>query len=309
MSVKRFVKNISPFNNEKEMPKGLYIVKKVLAFLLIYGVSAVVGEGIIIGAFYVMGYDPLNGVIPQGHTAELVKYYGFIVFLAISFVYCRFIEKRNIMAPDVSKLWVEYPLGGVIAVLLLLVIFAVCCVTGTFEFAGFDAGVNVGYLVAMFFGFLIQSMAEEVMCRGFLLNSLMKKTSLFVAIFVSSTAFALPHFPTLLSADFKFAVIGVINIYLVSAVFSMLYILRKNIYVVSGLHCLWNFVLYCIMGLSVSGSDRNTNAVLNFNVSSQNILNGGMYGVEASIVTTVVLGIVLAFLVKRFLNKGDKNGL
>ena len=309
MSAKSLLKNISPFNNKEDIPKVQYIVKKVLAFFFVFALSIVVSEAIVIAMLYIMGYNPLFGDFPQGQTMELVKYFGYALFIAVTLIYCRLVEKRKVMAMNVKEAEVGYFFGGLLAVLLLAVIICICCLTGVVEFIGVKSNVNVVYLILFFFGFMFQSMAEEVMTRGFLLSSLVKKISLPTAIFISSTAFALPHFPTLFEAEFKFAVVGVLNLYLVSAVFSMLYINRKNIYVVGGLHCVWNFMLYCVMGLSVSGSNSNTNGVLNFEVVSQNILNGGMYGIEASIVTTAVLGITLAVLVKRFLIKGDKNGL
>ena len=309
MSAKSLLKNISPFNNKEDIPKVQYIVKKVLAFFFVFALSIVVSEAIVIAMLYIMGYNPLFGDFPQGQTMELVKYFGYALFIAVTLIYCRLVEKRKVMAMNVKEAEVGYFFGGLLAVLLLAVIICICCLTGVVEFIGVKSNVNVVYLILFFFGFMFQSMAEEVMTRGFLLSSLVKKISLPTAIFISSTAFALPHFPTLFEAEFKFAVVGVLNLYLVSAVFSMLYINRNNIYVVGGLHCVWNFMLYCVMGLSVSGSNSNTNGVLNFEVVSQNILNGGMYGIEASIVTTAVLGITLTVLVMRFLNKGVKNGL
>ena len=309
MEIINFLRNVSPFNNKTDMHKGLYIFKKVLAFFLVFAISIGVSEAIVIAMLYIIGYNPLVGDFPQGHTMELVKYYGYTLFIAVTLIYCRLVEKRKVMAMNVKEAEVGYFFGGLLAILLLALIFAVCYFAGAVEFTGINSDFNAVYLILFFFGFMFQSMAEEVMTRGFLLSSLVKKISLPTAIFISSTAFALPHFPTLFEAEFKFAVVGVLNLYLVSAVFSMLYINRKNIYVVGGLHCVWNFMLYCVMGLSVSGSNSNTNGVLNFEVVSQNILNGGMYGIEASIVTTAVLGITLAVLVKRFLIKGDKNGL
>lgn len=309
MEIINFLRNVSPFNNKTDMHKGLYIFKKVLAFFLVFAISIGVSEAIVIAILYIIGYNPLVGDFPQGYTMELVKYYGYTLFIAVTLVYCRLVEKRKVMAMNVKEAEVGYFFGGLLAILLLALIFAVCYFAGAVEFTGINSDFNAVYLILFFFGFMFQSMAEEVMIRGFLLSSLVKKLSLPTAIFISSTAFALPHFPTLFEAEFNFAVIGVLNLYLVSAVFSMLYINRKNIYVVGGLHCVWNFMLYCVMGLSVSGSNSNTNSILNFEVVSQNILNGGMYGIEASIVTTAVLGITLAVLVKRFMIKGDKNGL
>lgn len=309
MKIKNFIRNIIPFNNAQEMPTALYIIKKMLAFFLIYGLSAVLGEAIIIGVLSAMGYDPLNGVMPSGHLGELLQYYGFAVFFIVTVLYCKLIEKRKLNTLGFNKKGLDYLFGGAVAILLLAVIIGLCCVSGVLGFSGVATGIDVGYLIALFFAFLIQSLAEETICRGFLLPSLSKKTSLPLAIFVSSTAFALPHLSSLLSADTQFAVVGIINLYLVSVIFSLLFVLRSNIFIVSGLHCVWNFVLNGVMGLSVSGSDSNASGVLNFEVHSSNILNGGVYGLEASIITTVVLGISAVVLAIICHKRGVKNGL
>lgn len=308
MKAKEFLKNISPFNNREKMPKALYIIKKALAFFLIYILFVGIGEALIIGILSAMGYDPLHGVLPDGNVAMLLKYYGFGVFFVVTLLYCKLFEKRKIKSLGINKKIYDYFIGAAFAVVLLAVIVGICCVTGVMSFGGFTSGADVIYLIALFAGFLIQGSAEELVCRGFLLPSLLKKTSLPVAILVSSTAFALPHLPTVLEADPQFALIGVINLYLVSAVFSLLFIQRCNIYIVCGLHSVWNFILNGAMGLSVSGSNTFENSLFNFNVNENNILSGGAYGLEASVVTAVILGIVTIILVKICHKRGIKNG-
>ncbi len=308
MKAKEFIKNISPFNNREEMPKALYIIKKALAFFFVYALFVGIGEVLIIGILSAMGYDPLHGVLPAGNVAMLLKYYGFGVFFVVTLLYCKLIEKRKIKSLGINKKVCDYFLGAVLAILLLAVIVVVCCVTDVMSFNGFASGADVLYLLALFAGFFIQGSAEELVCRGFLLPSLLKMTSLPVAILICSTAFALPHLPTVLEADPQFALIGVINLYLVSTVFSLLFILRSNIYIVCGLHSVWNFVLNGAMGLSVSGSNSNENSLLNFNVNGENILSGGVYGLEASIITTVALGIATVILINLYHKRGMKNG-
>ncbi len=304
MKTKTIIRNINPFNNAQEMPKALFAVKKMLAFIFIYMVSAIVGEGFVIGTLTAMGYDPLHGVMPTGYLSGLLPYYGFAIFFIVALLYCKFVEKRNLKSFGFNKKGFDYIIGAVIAVLLLAVIVGASYLTSALSFNFITTSVDPLYLTALFVAFFIQSFAEEVLCRGFLLKSLEKKAGLPLAIFVSSTAFALPHLPSMLEADFAFAVIGILNLYLVSVVFSLLYMLRANIYVVAGLHCVWNFVLNGVMGLSVSGSNSNENALMNFTVNSESILNGGVYGLEASVITTVVLGVVAFILVKMYRKRG-----
>ena len=77
---KGIIYNLNPFNNETNMSSTEYVIKKLLAFILIYVISAVLGEGVIIGILYGMGYDPLNGIMTAGEISELLLYYGFMLF-------------------------------------------------------------------------------------------------------------------------------------------------------------------------------------------------------------------------------------
>ena len=298
---------VSPFDDRQDIPTALYIAKKMLGFLFVYGLSAVVGEGIIIGLLAAMGYDPLSGVMPGGYMGQLLPYYGFAVFLLVALLYCKIVEKRTPADLGFDRRWMDYLTGGAAAVGLLGVITAIGWATGALEFQGLAAEVDGIYFLALLAAFVIQSMAEEVICRGFLLKSLSRKTGLPAAVFFSATAFALPHLPSVLSSEARFAVVGVLNLYLVSVVFSLLYLLRGNIYTVSGLHCVWNFLLNGVMGLSVSGSGGNSSALLRFEAKARTLLNGGAYGLEAGVITTAVLGIAAVCLAVEYRKRGMKD--
>ncbi len=86
-------------------------------------------------------------------------------------------------------------------------------------------------------------------------------------------------------------------------------LIRSNIWIACGLHGTWNFILYGIMGLSLSGSKINSDGIMKFETNSSNIMNGGIYGIEASIITTVILGVVVIVLVKHWQNRRYKHGI
>ena len=306
---KSIIYNLNPFNNETNMSSVEYIIKKLLAFILIYMSSAVLGEGVIIGILYGMGYDPLHGVMPTGEISELLVYYGFLVFALVTIVYCRFVEKKNIKSIGFSGNPIEYLGGAVVATILLFIILGVGCLCGSISFCGFNTNVNIKSILLWVLAFGIQGAAEEIMCRGFLLNSLKNKISVPLAILVSSTAFVFPHLSSLIEADFVYAVVGIINLYLVSITFSILVLWRSNIWIACGLHSAWNFILYVIMGLSLSGSESVSKGIVLFSVKDASILNGAEYGIEASVITTVVLGMLLFAMIKGWKGRTCKDGI
>lgn len=309
MNIKNTVRNLSPLNSRQDMPASQYIIKKLLAFFLIYMAAAVLGEALIIGGMCAMGYDPLNGVMPTGFVAGLLPNYGMILFIAVAVIYCKKIEKWGLRKLGFCTRVFDCILGGVLAIALLAVITCVCCAWGVLTFGGVAGSFDPVCLLALFGSFVIQSMAEEVLSRGFLFNALRCKTGFAAATLVSSVAFMLPHLPSMLDGEAAFVTVGVVNLLLVSVVFTLLYVLRSNIYIVSGLHCIWNFVLGGVMGLNLSGGSGSENAVLSFRVNGENLLTGGVYGLEASLVTTMVLSAAVFILVKCYVKRGEDHGI
>lgn len=307
--MKNIICNLSPFNNREDMTTWEYVLKKLLAFAVIYCLAAVLGEGIIIGMLCGMGYDPLHGVMPTGVIGELLPYYGFVVFLLVTIIYCKFIEKRSLKDIGFSTKISDYLVGALLGVALIVIIMSLSCAFNALTFTGLSIKGNTINLIFWLLGFIIQGAAEEVMCRGFLLQSLLKKTSLSLAIIISSTAFAFPHLFTLLESERIYVIIGGANLYLISFIFSMLTILRSNIWITCGLHSIWNFVLYAVMGLSVSGSESMLKGFVQFCTKDANIFNGAEYGIEASIITTFILGIVIVVLMKSWKGRMNKNGI
>lgn len=276
---------------------------------MIYAISAILGEGIILGLLFGMGYDPLQGVMPRGQTGELLQYYGFGIFLLVTLLYCRLIEKKNKTAVGFCRQSAEYLPGVLLAAVLLIFITGIACLLDTITFCGVSKDPGAGSLTLWLLAFGIQGAAEETMCRGFLLNSLKNKLPVPMAIFISATAFVIPHLPGLLEAKPMYAVVGIINLYLISIIFSILALWRGNIWIVCGLHSGWNFMLHSIMGLSLSGSESVTGGVIRFAVKEAGIVNGAEYGIEAGVAATLVLGIAAVLLQTRWKGRSCQNGI
>ncbi len=292
------ISHLNPFNNDPNRAAAQYTLKKLLAFTMIYCFSAVLGEGIIIGILYRMGYDPLHGVMPAGQIGELLPYYGFLVFLLVTIAYCRLVEKRTTQSIGFSGNAVDYLAGVLLAAALLAIIIGVNCIFGSIKFWGLNTNVDFKSLLLWILAFGIQGAAEEMMCRGFLLHSLLEKISIPKAVMISSSAFILPHLMSLLEADFAYAIVGIVNLYLISIVFSALVLLRSGLWIACGLHSAWNFILYVIMGLSLSGVESTSKGIILFGVKDVGLLNGAAYGIEAGLITTAVLGVLATLILK-----------
>ena len=294
--MKQLLKNISPFNNRTEMPTSVFIIKKILAFWLCYIAGLFIAEGAVIILHFALGKNMLVGDVFDGQTIALITYYGYIIIAAVAVLYWKLIEKKPLSEMGLTKRFGNYFIGVLIGIFLLAVSVAFIVLTGNIEFQGVFKNANIPIIFLLFGGFVIQGATEEFLCRGIVLQTLKEKTSLPIAIAVSTIMFVLPHWSSLFAGETIYGVIGVANLVLISIIFSLLTICFKSIWAACGLHSFWNAILYSILGLNLSGNDGTVTAIFNMQSVGENIWNGGVYGIEASIITTVVLTIATVLI-------------
>ena len=308
--MKTHVINLLPFNNRMEMSGTEYVIKKILAFVLIFFLSGILGEAVVIGLYTGMGYDPLHGVIPEGQIAGLVPYYGYILFSITAILYCKLIEKRSLQDVGLTKQGTDYLFGIGMAIAMLALVVILCLVTGSVPFWGINRNVSIKGLLLWGVAFIIQGSEEEILCRGFLMNTLIKKIPVPLAVFISSTAFVVPHLimTPILDSGLVYALIGIANLYLISVLFSIIVLWRKNIWISCGLHAAWNYVLNIILGLTVSGNDAKVEGLLLIKINRLDVINGAEYGFEAGIAATIIIIITICVILHMWKGRND-NGI
>jgi membrane protease YdiL (CAAX protease family) len=212
------------------------------------------------------------------------------------FLYCRLIEKRRLSTLGFTRGHAvrEYLVGALIGCLLFSLAILICLLTNTLTFEGLTLG-SLGILVLFFFGFLIQGLSEEVMCRGYFMVSLARKQSLAVAVLVSSSAFGALHL-------FNTAVqpLAILNIILFGCLAGVYMLKRGNIWGVAAMHSLWNFVQGNIYGIHVSGMEEMPSLLSFSPTEAGTLINGGAFGLEGGLAVTIVLvvALLIALLMK-----------
>lgn len=303
--MKQFFKNISPFNNRTEMPMALFVAKQVLAFFLCYIVGLFAAEGVVILLHFALGKNVFVGEMFDPQTITLITYYGYIVMAGVALLYWKFIAKKPLSEMGLTKRFGNYFIGMMIGVLLLTVSVLVILLTGSIEYHGIFANADFLVIFLLIGGFIIQGATEEILCRGIVLHSLKENTPVWIAIAVSTIMFILPHYSSLFEGEIIYGIIGVANLVFISVIFSLLTIQFKSIWAACGLHSFWNAILYSILGLNLSGNDETITAVFNMKSVGENIWNGGIYGIEASLITTVVLALATALIL--YMNRKSLN--
>ncbi|MGB1298609.1 MAG: lysostaphin resistance A-like protein [Psychrobium sp.] len=143
-------------------------------------------------------------------------------------------------------------------------------------------------------GFLAVAYGEELVFRGFLIRKLQLKYSAITALIVSSIIFTIMHL-----ANDNLSLMGVFDLFIAGIMLGAIFLYTKNLWMVIGLHFSWNFV-QSHLGFNVSGLDSYS--IVETQYAEQNLLNGGAFGFEGSILSTLaqlVILITLYFLFRK----------
>ena len=224
-----------------------------------------------------------------------------ILLIALYAGYCRLIEKRSFSTLGFTKdhMVSQYVKGLLWAVVLFGGVYLLCLGTGALQFEGVSAGMIPGYIVLYFIGYMIQGMAEEVICRGYLLVSLSRNHSVWYSVIISSGVFMAMH----MSND-HVTLLAFINIFLCGLLFGLIFVERGNIWMVAALHSGWNFLQNNIFGTPVSGMAQGNSVFATSFVDGRSLINGGAFGIEGGIAVTVVLIIGIYITYRRMDRKG-----
>ena len=143
--------------------------------------------------------------------------------------------------------------------------------------------------------FILGAAAEEALFRGYILQTFARAQLAWLAIVLTSLFFASGH-----SGNPNAGYISTINTALAGVWFSVAYLKTRNLWMVFGLHLMWNWVQGAILGIPVSGIKELTPAPL-FLVANygSTVFTGGEYGIEGGIACTIALiasGVLIWFL-------------
>ena len=158
----------------------------------------------------------------------------------------------------------------------------------TIYFNYFNSGIFY-----LFISFFIYALFEEIICRLAMLNRSYDSTIQYFQIITSSLLFSLFHF-----GNNSFGLMPFNILFLSGVVLSFIY-LKTNLLTATLAHTFWNFSSSVLMGGNLSGLKVNY-SLFTFVHLQDNIINGGGFGIEGSIITLIILlGICLITILKK----------
>ena len=160
--------------------------------------------------------------------------------------------------------------------------------------------ISILLLIKVFIIFIFQALLEEILFRGYLMLFFSKVIGIKFTIILLSFLFTCIH---LFNPNLD--IIGLANVFLAGVTFSLIYYYTGNLWLVGAMHTLWNFILGFIVGSQISGIITYNSVFFSIPVENKDLISGGVFGFEASIVTTIVELIISLFVI--YLIKKEKN--
>lgn len=244
----------------------------------------------------------LNTISPNGKVLGLCVL--FTVNLVLVVLAWRYLERKPLRAMlwEFSfNQWKPLAWGLLAGVGEVLLVFGVMTVFGITHSTWGLAAVPVSTFV-LALGWILASailgpVVEEALNRGYWFQNIQRGWGLAAAVIVTSLLFGGLH---LLNPNAE--ILGALNITLSAITYVLGLLWLRSLWFPIGWHAAWNFAQFFIVGLpnsgiSVSSMGLNGTTLLATTVSGPRWLTGGDFGMEASVIRTIILiGIITGIL-------------
>jgi membrane protease YdiL (CAAX protease family) len=259
--------------------------KKNLLFIVPYFLTVSIFQ--LVG-FYLLDIDFDNLDINKTINQQIIiSFFSFLGTFFILYLFMRFIDKEPFVNIGFfKKINKEFYIGTLISFFLVSSVFIALLFLEEMSISGFELFFK-DFLLTIILCLLV-SITEEAVMRGYVLRNLLKSFNPLIALFTSSFVFSILHF---FNPNIDF--IGFFNIWLGGLLLGFCYIISKKIWLSIGLHFGWNF-FQSFYGFKVSGIDIST--FLKIKIQKNNILNGGEFGIEGSVIMTFFLSLFILYL-------------
>jgi membrane protease YdiL (CAAX protease family) len=234
-----------------------------------------------------------------GSLGIISEILDFLAVLASVYIARRWLDRRSLESLGLkfsAQSLIDIFAGIVISFLQMGFIYAVMLFIGWITFKGFawnfdPINVVIAGVVNFFIVFIIVGFKEEILSRGYHLQTIASGINLFWGVIISSAIFGLLHLANPNATWISAAGIFFAGLYLAYG-----YIRTKQLWLSIGLHIGWNFFEGVVFGFPVSG--LNIYPLLRIDVHGPVIWTGGAFGPEAGLIVlpSLILGAVLIYL-------------
>ena len=222
----------------------------------------------------------------EGPTSAITgSYIDFAVTTGTIYLARRFADRRTFSSLGLNlnkQTVIDIFAGMLIAFLLMFAIYIIEISFGWLKFESFaweaePISLVITSTLRYFVVLIFVGWNEELIYRGYILQTLTSGINLFWATLITSVYFGLEHL-----SNPNSNAMAVAGIFLIGLFFTYAFIRTGQLWLSIGIHIGWNFFENAVFGFPVSGFDRP--GLLNTNISGPELWTGGAFGPEAGIV-------------------------
>lgn len=286
-------------NENLSAPSGVWtVIKKIFALPLLWIAAAallIVGQSV--GSFTYLIFDLFPALEESDAWMTGASYVYFIgIWVVVLLVLAIIPKNRPILGALGNKVrgntWRIFALGLAIGFGTNALCAAAALLNGDIHLR-FDSFRPVSFVLILIAVF-VQSSAEEVVCRGFLYQRLMRTyRSPAVAILGNALLFAALHL-----TNPGVSALAVVNLAVVGLLFSLAVYYFDSFWCAAAMHTTWNFTQNIVFGLPNSGNVMPY-AVFKLDVGSaaQSFVYDPAFGIEGTAFACVVLALTCAGII------------
>ena len=226
------------------------------------------------------------------HPSLTIVWAGIVLGLYALFV--KLMEKHWPTDLSLRRLVPHTLLGLLVGFIFMVLVVSTIVASGcaTVEWNGFQGEKQF----SVFMLFLAVAVGEEMICRGVIFRWIDERWNTWLALLVSAAIFGWTHISNDNATWWSSMAIAVEAGLLLGAAYKW----SGTLWVPIGIHWAWNYVQGNIFGLAVSGTDAGTTMLVT-SVSGPNIVTGGAFGPEASIIAVLFGSLyTIVFLFNRY---------
>jgi uncharacterized protein len=230
------------------------------------------------GIALVSTFDKEIEALGKPTSAFLFEFLPLIFILIPTLLIWKFLDKEKIENLEIfPKNFIKNTISGTI----IAIFWIGLAVLGLSFFCKLKTNFNIaiGYkmIIVYFVILLINTIMQEVLCRGYLFKTIEKSFSTTTAVIVTSVFFVLLH-PGAIDSGF----IGTLNVFFAGLVFGIARKMSGNLWLPITIHIVWNFLDSVVFGISPLGLYPHLDLI---KVTGQELFTGGKNGLSTSIIT------------------------
>ena len=227
-----------------------------------------------------------------------------IILLLAAWIVLRWVDRRpfDVLGIHFSRRGIQdFSVGYAMGMVILMVIFSILWAFGFLkvEYIGIQ-NVLLSRFWLVFFFLFVAALIEELLMRGYMFQALCEGTRIWIAILLFNVLFSLGHWN---NPDYVWT--SALSIFILGLLCAVVYIKTRSLWTATGLHMAWNWTQGSVFGMKVSGIEV-PHSIFKSLPTGPDVLSGGEFGGEGSLITSFVPLILLFILLRIRWPKPDK---